>query len=109
MYYCLLIFQIQSGEVKEERSSNQSPGLLFNTDFIWPFTVLYCIASVAPALSTFCSDKGLMLKMPALKLLTGANLQYQLSLSYQITQLYSPTDTVPQFLYKPTPFIHLTI
>ena len=30
-------------------------------------------------------------------------------LTHLLTLLYSPTDAAPQFLYKPTPFIHLTV
>ena len=36
----------------------------------------------------------------ALKFLTVANLRYQLSWWYLISQLYSPTDVAPQFLWR---------
>ena len=44
------------------------------------------------------SDEGLMLETSAFKLLTEANLRYQLSWWYTITFLYSPTKAAPQFL-----------
>ena len=51
------------------------------------------------------SDEGLTLETSAFKLFSVANLRYQLSWLYYITLLYSPTNAVPQFLQKLTPFI----
>ena len=54
------------------------------------------------------SPEGLMLKLSALKLLMVVNLCYQLSWEYQITFLYSSTDTAPQFCLELTHFNHFT-
>ena len=61
-----------------------------------------CFRSVYTAygitLQPILSDEGLMLETSAFKLLTEANLRYQLSWWYTITFLYSPTNAAPKFL-----------
>ena len=58
----------------------------------------------------FGRDGGLMLETSPLKLLTEANLHYQLSWWNQIILLYSSTDAAPlQFLYKLTLSIRMFV
>ena len=49
-------------------------------------------------------DKGPTLETLAFKHFTVANVHFQLSCEHQITLLYSPTHTAPQFLQKLTSF-----